>query len=90
MPAYDKLESVRVPIVLVDAINDPFLDVQELADLTAATDNPQVACLMLPGGGHTGFAAYNRAYYFSLIINFFDPQNGAAAYSKKNYTVDNK
>jgi len=78
MPCDDKLESVRTPLLMVHAINDPFLNVQDLADLIAATDNPQVAGLLLPGGGHTGFAAYNRAYYYSLIVNFFDPQTGAA------------
>ena len=78
MPAGNKLESVRVPLLVVHAINEPFQDVQDLAELIAETDNPQVAGLMLPGGGHTGFAAYNRAYTYSLIINFFDPKTGAA------------
>ncbi|NLX14906.1 MAG: alpha/beta fold hydrolase [Phycisphaerales bacterium] len=79
LPCGDKLESARVPVIMVTASNDPFLSAQELADLTATLSNPQVASLILRGGGHIGFAPYNRAYYYSLIVNFFDPRRGAAA-----------
>lgn len=80
-PAGDKLESVRVPLLIVHGVNDPLNSPQNLADLMAQTDNPLVAALILPGGGHVGFAPYARAYYFSLILNFFDPQVGAAGRS---------
>jgi hypothetical protein len=82
LPADTKLDTVRVPTVVVAAVNDPFLSAQDLAELMATTNNAQVAGLMLRGGGHIGFAAYNRAYYFSLILNFFDSQTGAAAEMK--------
>ena len=64
---------------IVSSINDPFLSAQETADLMARTSNPKVAALILRGGGHIGFAPYNRSYFYSLITNFFDPKTGAAA-----------
>lgn len=78
-PDGDKLESARVPVLMVTAANDPFLPAQYMADFTARTQNPLVATLILRGGGHIGFAPYNRRYFYSLILNFFDPVHGAAA-----------
>jgi len=75
----DKLESARTPVLIVHAINDPVQTAQEVADLIAQTSNPKVAAVLLPGGGHIGFQAYCRAYYYSLMLNFFDPVCGAAA-----------
>ncbi len=82
LPAGNKLESARVPVLMVTAVNDPFLSAQDLADLTTTISNPRVASLILRGGGHIGFAPYNRAYYYSLIVNFFDPWRGAAVANK--------
>ncbi len=79
LSAGDKLNSARVPVLMVTAVNDPFLSAQDMADLTATISNPRVASLILRGGGHVGFAAYNQAYYYSLIVNFFDSRRGAAA-----------
>jgi len=76
----DKMEFARTPVLIVHAANDPLLPAQDIADLIAQTSNPNVAAIILPGGGHIGFPAYDRTYYFSLIINYFDPQNGIAAY----------
>ena len=78
-PAGDKLECVGAPVLIVQAANDPLISAQDQADLMAHTRNPNVAALILPGGGHVGFAAYCRAYYFSLIFNFFDAQAGPRA-----------
>ncbi len=78
-PAGDKLEHARVPVLLVTSVNDPFLSAQDLADLTAVTDNPLVASMVMRGGGHVGFAPYNPSYFYSLIVSFFDPRTGAAA-----------
>ena len=47
--------------------------------LASRTSNPQVACLLLLGGGHIGFGPYSPAYFYSLILDFFDSQTGAAA-----------
>ena len=46
------------------------------------TENPNVAALILRGGGHIGYFPYNKAYTYSLIVNFFDPERGAAACRK--------
>ncbi|MEP0844203.1 MAG: alpha/beta fold hydrolase [Phycisphaerae bacterium] len=77
--AGDKLESARVPTLIVHAVNDPLQTAQEVADLIADTSNPNVAALILPGGGHIGFQAYARRHFYSLILGFFDPRRGAAA-----------
>jgi predicted alpha/beta-fold hydrolase len=78
-PVADKLNNLAVPTLIVQAVNDPLVPAQAVADLTARTPNRNLAALVLPGGGHVGFAAYARAYYFSLILNFFDPEHGVAA-----------
>jgi predicted alpha/beta-fold hydrolase len=78
-PDGDKLESTRIPVLMVTSVNDPFLSAQDMADITARTDNPLVASLILRGGGHIGFGPYNPSYFYSLILNYFDPVNGAAA-----------
>jgi len=79
LPAGHKLEYARIPTLIVHAVNDPMANAQDIPDFIASVENPEVAALMLPGGGHLGFAPYAREYYFSLILNFFDPQRGAAA-----------
>jgi predicted alpha/beta-fold hydrolase len=78
-PAGDKLESARVPVLIVYAANDPLAPAQEVADLFSTLRNPNVAGIILPGGGHIGFAPYATRYYYSLLLNFFDPKTGAAA-----------
>lgn len=78
-PSGDKLESARVPVLIVHAVNDMLTSAQDVADLIAMTDNRNVAALVLPGGGHIGFAPYARTYYYALIKRFFDPHQGAAA-----------
>ncbi len=83
LPGYDKLESVRVPALIVHAANDPMTDGQPLADLIATTENPRVAGLLLPGGGHVGFGPYARRYFYSLVLNYFDPQVGVATGGKR-------
>ncbi len=74
-----KLAGARVPVLVVHAANDPLCPAQDVADMMASVTNPNVAALILPGGGHVGFAPFARAYYFSLIVNFFDPRTGPAA-----------
>ena len=78
-PVDDKLGSVRVPTLIVMAANDPLIPAQDLADLVTPVTNPNVAAMILPGGGHVGFAAYARAYYFNFILSFFDRRSGPKA-----------
>jgi len=78
-PCGDKLEAARVPTLIVHAADDPVGPAQDVAQLIAQTDNPNVAAIVLASGGHVGFAGYAKAYYLSLVTNFFDPVRGAAA-----------
>lgn len=78
-PVEDKLERARTPVLMVHGANDPFIPAQLVADLVSGIENRNVAAVILPGGGHIGFAPYARAYFYSLIINYFDPERGPAA-----------
>jgi predicted alpha/beta-fold hydrolase len=82
-PAGDKLESARVPVLIVHGSNDPLASPQAVADLIASTENRNVAAVVLDGGGHVGFAPYDRSYFYSLVLNFFDPRAGPATRSAK-------
>lgn len=75
----DKLEYARVPVLIVHAVNDPLQTPQEVVDLAVQTQNPNVSALVLPGGGHIGFQAWSRKYFYNLVLRFFDPAIGAAA-----------
>ena len=81
-PCPPKMESARVPVLMVHAVNDMFASPQAIVDLMAVTKNPNVAALVLRGGGHVGFFPYNRAFTYSLILNFFDPRRGAESCSR--------
>ncbi|MCG8408710.1 MAG: alpha/beta fold hydrolase [Phycisphaerales bacterium] len=82
-----KLEYARLPVIVVYGSNDPLAPSQEVVELLAGLDNPNVAAVILYGGGHVGFPAYARSYYFSLIMNFFDPVHGAAAMARPSATI---
>jgi predicted alpha/beta-fold hydrolase len=77
-PAFDKLGCADVPVLIVHGANDPLASAQALADFMATVHNPNVGAVLLPGGGHIGFAPYARRYFYSLILNFFDPRRGPA------------
>jgi pimeloyl-ACP methyl ester carboxylesterase len=79
-PAGDKLEWARVPVLIVHGADDPLIPAQDVADLLASVKNPLVAGVILPTGGHTGFAAFAPRYYLSLVANFFDPKTGPGGY----------
>lgn len=79
LPAGDKLEAARVPVLIVQASNDPLAAAQDVADLMSRVRNPRVAALIVADGGHVGFAVHAPRHYFSLIVNYFDEQAGAAA-----------
>jgi pimeloyl-ACP methyl ester carboxylesterase len=75
-PAGDKLASVRIPLLIVHAADDPIAPVQTLANLTAGLKNQNVATIILPSGGHIGFAAYTKNWFYSIILSFFDQTKG--------------
>lgn len=74
-----KLDAAPMPVLIVQGANDPLTSAQNVADLIARTDNPNVAAIVLPGGGHIGFAPYARRWFYNLILDFFDPLSGPAA-----------
>ena len=78
LPAHDRLNGVRVPVLIVHAADDMLAPAQDVADLLATVQNPDVAAIVLPSGGHIGFGPYAPAWYYSLILNYFDPSGGAA------------
>lgn len=81
--AGDKMEAARMPVLIVQGADDPVGPAQDVADLIAVTANPNVAAIVLPSGGHVGFAGYAKEWYVSLVLNFFDPVRGAAAAARE-------
>ncbi len=79
LPAHDRLNGVRMPLLIVHAADDMVAPAQDLADLMATVHNPDVAAILLPSGGHIGFGPYASAWYYNLILNYFDPSVGVAA-----------
>jgi dienelactone hydrolase len=79
MPACVDLEQARIPVLIVHASDDPIVPAQDIADLIATVENPDVAAIMTPRGGHIGFAPYASVWYYNLILNYFDPAVGAGA-----------
>lgn len=79
LPDNGKLTRTPVPVVIVHAADDPLANANDVAELILRTPNPNVAAIVLAGGGHVGFAPFARKYFYSLIVNFFDPQTGPAA-----------
>lgn len=79
LPAFDKMDHARMPVLIVNASNDMLAHAQDVAELISRTDNPNVAAVITDGGGHLGFPSYSRNYYYSLIMNFFDPARGPSA-----------
>ena len=74
-----KLERARVPVAIVHGFNDPLSDGQPVADFIARIRNPNVAAIILPGGGHVGFGPYAPDYFLRLILSFFDAARGPRA-----------
>ncbi len=77
LPSGRKLEDAKVPVLILHASDDPLAYAQEVADFFGETKNPNVAGIILKGGGHDGFTAYAKDYFFNLLLNFFDPAYGA-------------
>jgi predicted alpha/beta-fold hydrolase len=79
LPDNAKLRRTPVPLVIVHAADDPLANANDVAELIKRTPNPNVTAIVLPGGGHVGFAPFARKYFYSLVVNFFDPRTGPAA-----------
>ncbi|HWL94978.1 MAG TPA: alpha/beta fold hydrolase [Phycisphaerae bacterium] len=83
-----KLEDAKVPVLILHAADDPLAYAQEVADFFGETKNPNVAGVILKGGGHDGFAAYCKEYFYSLMINFFDRETGARQATPKTMVAE--
>jgi len=88
LPAHDRLGAARMPLLIVHAADDMIAPAQDLADLLATVTNPDVAAILLPSGGHIGFGPYAPAWYYNLILNYFDPAVGAAGRQRKRCTQE--
>ncbi len=86
--AGDKLESARIPVLIVHGSTDPLASVQAVADLIATTENRNVSAIVLEGGGHVGFAAYAKDWFYSLILGYFNPDTGAAKFATERRAAD--
>jgi len=70
LPCGRKLEAARVPVLILHGSNDPLIHADQVLDLLRGVENPNVAAVMLSGGGHVGFLPYARQYTFNLIVDF--------------------
>ena len=73
-----RMENVRVPLLILNAANDPLATAQGVAELFSRQHNPNIGVILLREGGHIGFTAYSTDYYYSLMLNFFDPATAPA------------
>jgi predicted alpha/beta-fold hydrolase len=71
-----RMENVRVPLLVLSAANDPLASGQSVAELFSRQRNPNIGVVLLKEGGHMGFSALSADYYYSLMVNFFDPRTG--------------
>ena len=62
--------TVTVPVLLLQAAEDPLALAQVHADLFTAIDSKDKAWAVIPGGDHAAFMETPRAYFLSLIESF--------------------
>jgi pimeloyl-ACP methyl ester carboxylesterase len=75
-----RLEGVRVPVLVLQAADDPVEgSAQAAAELFAPLGNPNCAMIILRHGGHAGFSAAVTAYEYNLLRAFFDPRTAPRA-----------
>lgn len=77
LPVGKKLERSRVPTLIVHSGNDPLIPVGDAADLLKGMHNPNVAALIIAGGGHVGYLPYARQYMFNMVVDFFATHGGS-------------
>jgi pimeloyl-ACP methyl ester carboxylesterase len=79
-----RMDAVRVPVLILQAADDPLSgSAQAIADVFAGVENPNCGVVLLKEGGHGGFPALSKAYFYSLMKCFFDP--ATAPRSLDNY-----
>lgn len=78
-PVGAKLDRSPIRALIVQGVDDPLTSAQYVAQVMATTQNRRVAALVLPGGGHVGFAPYARDYFYSLLLSFFAAEEHQSA-----------
>ena len=73
-----RMECIRNPVLILSAANDPLAIAQDTADLFGRVKNPNIGVVLLQGGGHMGLAAVSADYFYSVMINYFDPRTAPA------------
>ena len=68
-----RMEAVRTPILILSAANDPLATGQDVAELFARVNNPNIGVILLNSGGHMGFKSLSADYFYSLMTAFFNP-----------------
>ena len=61
---------VKVPVLLLQAAEDPLARPEVHAELFAALDTQDKTWAVIPGGDHAAFLETPRAYFLSLIESF--------------------
>jgi predicted alpha/beta-fold hydrolase len=74
-----RMDNVRVPVLMINSANDPLGTAQGIADLFGRVKNPNIGVVMTAAGGHMAFTAYATDYYYTLLLNFFNPVTGPVA-----------
>ena len=75
-----RMENIRIPVYW--SFRQPMIPLasaQGIAELFGRQHNPNIGVILLKQGGHMGFAALSADYYYSLLLNFFDPATAPAA-----------
>lgn len=83
----EKLRRIRTPVLVIHGVNDPLSPAHLVAGLGNRVRNPNFGVLLMPGGGHGGLPAVSSAYYYSLILNFFNPLVGPRSVSRESSSV---
>jgi predicted alpha/beta-fold hydrolase len=89
--SWRRLEHVRIPIVVMQAADDPVVgSAQAAVNLFAPLDNPNCCLIVTRDGGHSGFSATSASYQYSLIRAFFDPATAPRIASEQQYELVGK
>ncbi len=73
-----RMDNIRIPVLMLASANDPLATAQGVVELFSRVKNPNIGVVMLGEGGHMGFPAVSADYYYSMMLNFFDPKTGPA------------
>ncbi len=64
---------------MLSAANDPLATAQGVSDLFSRIKNPNIGVVDSTTGRAYGIPALSADYYYSMMLNFFDPKTGPKA-----------